>query len=144
LESLTRFDIYSGELRMSFNNLTIQPNNVWSWSIGHFYLRDDISTSPTALGLGTDTLISTIFYRFTENWGFRASHRYDLRRDALQEQAYTAYRDFRSWTGALTLRIRDRQNVEDDFTVAFTVSLKAFPRSGLDTDVVKPHTLWGY
>jgi len=143
-ESITRYDTESGQWRMAYHTTTFQPNDVWSWGFGHYYLRDDYRTDPTALGEGNDSITSTIFYRLNENWGFRANHRFDLRAGKMQEQAYTVYRDMRSWTGALTLRLRDNDDGQNDFTVAFTFSLKAFPTRGLGSDTLRQYTLWGY
>jgi len=144
LESLTRFDISSGNLRMSFTTLSIQPNETWSWRIGHYYLRDDVSPSPTALGLGNDVISSTLHYRLNENWGFRASHYFDVRTGRLQEQSYTVYRDMRSWTAALSFLVRQQTTGKpEDYTVAFTFSLKAFPRFNLGTEAGGPYSLLG-
>ena len=49
-------------------------------------------------------------------------------RRVLEEQDYTVYRDFRSWTGALTFRVRHDANQPTDYSVAFTFSFKAYPR----------------
>jgi len=65
----------------------------------------------------------------------------------MQEQYYTVFRDFRSWTGALTLRLRDRTETlrqKEDWTVAFQVSLKAFPRSSTPQSRDDPIYLLGY
>jgi hypothetical protein len=61
----------------------------------------------------------------------------------LEEQYYTIYRDFRSWTGALTFRLRENRNGPDDFAVAFTFNLKAFPRFKLGQDRDTPGFLLG-
>jgi hypothetical protein len=53
---------------------------------------------------------------------------------AAQQQLYTIYRDFRSGTGALTFRVTEGPGQPDDYTVAFTFSLKALPRFGSDAD----------
>jgi hypothetical protein len=143
LESVTRFDIDSGHWRMSLHTLSLQPNDVWSWSVGHFYLRDDFSPSPTALGEGNNLLTSRIYYRLNENWGFRAAHHFEARDGRMQEQDYTLYRDLRSWTAALTFRLRDSRSAADDFTVAFTFSLKSYPRYGVGSDVEKSYWLLG-
>ena len=143
LESMTRYDIDGENWRMALHTLTLQPNNVWSWSVGHFYLRDDYSSSPTALGAGENLLMSSIFYRLNENWGFRATHRFDARSGRLQEQAYTVYRDLRSWTGALTFRWLDNGTGSEDFAIAFTFSLKAAPRHALGSDTVGAYSLLG-
>ena len=71
LESLTRYDIHDGLCRLSFHNLTLQPNETWSWGIGHLYVRDDFGATPTALQGGNSFLTSTLFLRANENWGFR-------------------------------------------------------------------------
>jgi hypothetical protein len=143
LQSQTRFDVNDGRSRMLLHTLTLEPNDVWSWTLGHFYLRDDFSGSPTALGQGNDVVINSFFYRLNENWGLRARHHYDVRNGRMQEQYYTVYRDLRSWTAALTAGVRESRTGSDDFTIAFTFSLKAMPRSGLGIDTVRPYSLLG-
>jgi LPS-assembly protein len=143
LESLTRYDVQDERWRMSFTTLTFQPNETWSWSLGHFYLHDDLSTSPTALGVGNNLITSTMFYRVNENWGLRAAQRYEARDGRLQEQDYSIYRDLRSWTAALTFRALQNQTGPKDYTVAFTFSLKALPRYAVGTDVARPWFLLG-
>ena len=93
---------------MSLTTVTLHPNNTWSWTVGQFYLRDDFSNSPTALGEGNNLFTSTILLRLNENWGLRASHRFEARTGTMQEQAYAIYRDMRSWTAALTFAAAQR------------------------------------
>lgn len=143
VESLLRYDLGGGRIRMSFNTLTFQPGNTWSWGLGHFYLRDDLRASPTALGIGNNLFTSTAFYRLNENWGFRASHHFEARDGRLEEQLYTVYRDLRSWTAALTFLVRDNRLGGMDYTVALTFSLKAVPKFGLGADTARPYTLLG-
>ena len=144
LESVTRFNLDNGNFRMSFHTLTLQPNYIWSWSVGHFYLRDDFSDSPTALGEGNNLITSSIFYRLNENWGLRLGHHFEARDGRMEEQHYTIYRDLRSWTAALTVRLRDnRDDRPDDVSVAFTFSLKSFPRYPLSSDLQRPYLLLG-
>jgi len=143
LESLVRYDTAGHDWRMSYNTLTIRPNSVWSWSIGHYFLRDDTSTSPTSLGPGNNVFSSTMFYRVNENWGLRAAHYFNARTGVLQEQSYSLYRDLRSWTAALSFRVRHNNIGPEDFTVAFTFSLKAFPRYGQGTDGGGAYSLLG-
>ena len=139
LESQTRFDLDTGDCRMAFHNLTLQPKDNWSWSVGHWYLRSNFD----GLGAGNDLLTSAAFYRLNENWAFRAAHHYEIKLGRLQEQLYTAYRDFRNWTGAVTFRVRDNGDGRDDYTVAFTFSLKAMPRYKLGIDTIQPYQLIG-
>ena len=144
LESLTRYQIQDGKFRMSLTTASIHPNNTWTWTVGQFYLRDDLSGSPTALGLGNNIFTSTLLFRLNENWGFRASHYFDARSGTLQEQDYSIYRDMRSWTAALAFRMRDTSNSsEDDFTVTFTFSIKAAPRYGRGAEIGTPYWLLG-
>ncbi len=143
LESVIRYDINSENWTMSYNTLTLQPNETWSWSLGHFYLRDDLRATTTALGVGNNLIRSAMLYRLNENWGFRAVHHFEARDGRLEEQLYTIYKDMRSWTGALSLRLRDHRNASDDFTIAVTFSIKAFPRFGVNSDVNNPYSLLG-
>jgi lipopolysaccharide assembly outer membrane protein LptD (OstA) len=142
-ESLNRYDIADNQWRMTFDTITLQPNDVLSLSLGYFYLRDDPSTGPTSLGPGNNLINSSIYFRLNENWGFRTLHRFDARDGRMQEQAYTVYRDMRSWTAALSFRVRENTTGPQDFTVALTFSFKAFPRFGLGSDIAKPYLLLG-
>jgi hypothetical protein len=129
--------------QMSLTTVTWQPNNHFSWTLGQFYVRPDLSGSPTALGAGNNLFLSTIYYRLNENWGLRASHRFSAVDGTLQEQDYSIYRDMRSWTAALTFRVLNNVNGQEDFGVAFTFSLKALPRFPLGADTGRPTWLWG-
>ena len=142
-ESLVRYDIATGNFRMAYHTLNIKPNNVWSWSIGHYFLRDDLVPSPLALGPGNNVLSSTMFYRLNENWGLRMAHYFEAKSGTLQEQSYSVYRDLRSWTAALSFRVRQNLYGPEDYTVAFTFSLKAFPHYGSGTDSVGAYSLLG-
>ena len=130
LQSQTRYDIQHGDLRMSVTTLTLHPGKSWSWTLGQVYLRDDFSPSPTALGPGENVFTSSFLYRLNENWGLRASHYFDASSGTLREQDYGIVRDLRSWTAALTFLVRNNPGTSQDFTVAFTLWLKAFPKSG--------------
>ena len=134
LESLVRYGLNSGDLTMAYETLTIQPSTVWSWSFGQYYLREDLSPSPTALGAGNNVFTSTFFYRLNENWGFRMNHYFDAETGRLREQSYSVYRDLRSWTAALSFLDRNNPTGPQDFTVAFTFSLKAYPHYPLGSD----------
>ena len=129
--SETRYDIDQGNFQLAHHTITLTPNPVWNWTLGHFYLRDG-----PVFGLGNNLITSTLFYRFDENWGFRMSHQFEARDGVLEEQSYSIYRDLRSWTSALTFRIVDNRTLGKDYTVAVTFSLKAFPKFGLGRDTV--------
>jgi lipopolysaccharide assembly outer membrane protein LptD (OstA) len=138
-ESENRFDIGRKEFSLAREMLTLQPETAWSWGITYYYLRDD----PATWGPGSDVINSALFYRINENWGLRATHYFDASLRRMQEQDYSIYRDLRSWTAALVFRLREDTNGRNDFTFAFTFSLKAHPRFGLGTDTAKPYSLLG-
>lgn len=137
--SETRLDPVGGLLRESQTSAILKPGSDWSMGVTHRYTRDD-----AALGRGGNLLGTRLYLRFSENWGFRATHFYEMRDKVLQEQFYTIYRDLRSVTGALTLRWRDSLNRQDnDFTIAVSISLKAYPRFKQGQDAERPELLIG-
>jgi hypothetical protein len=69
-------------------------------------------------------------FRLNENWGLRAAHWFEARTGTMQEQDYSLYRDFRSWTGALTFLVRNSPGIPKDITFAFSFWLKAYPEAG--------------
>lgn len=145
LESLTRFDLYDGFCRLAYHNLTLQPNDTWSWGLGHMFVREDVNPTTGAPVAGSSSLTSTLFLRFNENWGFRAQHQYEIEQHWMQQQTYSIYRDLRNWTVALAFRVRDPHTTEGkDYSVAFTFSLKAMPKVGVGEDTVRPSHLLGY
>jgi LPS-assembly protein len=143
LESLTSYELNGGVWQMSLTTATLQPSPKWSWTVGQFYVRPDLSPSPLALGAGNNLFLSTLYYRLNENWGLRASHRFSMVNGQMQEQDYSIYRDMRSWTAALTFRVLNNLNGQQDVGVAFTFSLKAVPHFPLGADMGSPTWLWG-
>jgi len=144
LESQTRLDLNTGNWNMLLHTLTLTPSDMWSWTLGHFYLRDDFSRLPTALGQGDNVFTSALFFKLNENWGTRFVHHYDIRSGRLQEQYYSLYRDLRSWTAALTGGVRDNgPGSPKDYTLVFTFSFKAKPKFGVGGDSVRPYSMLG-
>ncbi|MFN7141017.1 MAG: LPS assembly protein LptD, partial [Limisphaerales bacterium] len=141
LNSETRTDILDGRLREANHRLSLVPNNVWSLTLGHRYLAEDITLGPPPSG--HNLIYDSFYYRINENWSWRMTHFFEARDGTMEEQAYTIYRDLRSWTAALTLRWRDVRNGADDFSIGLTFSLKAFPRFGLGADSARHSYLLG-
>jgi len=137
LESQTRYDINNGYFNLVYNQVTFTPNERWSWSIGHMFTRDGFVDN------GDNLIRSTMFFRVNDNWGFRTEHDFNAMDGLLQDQFYTVYRDLRSWTGALTFRVTDNGSGPENFTVAFTFSIKAHPHQKLGSDTVAPYHLVG-
>ncbi|MEW6306479.1 MAG: LPS assembly protein LptD [Verrucomicrobiota bacterium] len=140
LTSEMRYDIGAGHFRQAFHTLTLAPKSNWSLSLGHRYFRDDPALGPFS---GNNLFNSTVYYRLNENWAARATHYFEARDGRLEEQFYTLYRDMRSWTGAVTLRLRESRVGPDDITIAVTFSLKAFPRFNVGSDSSSPSLLLG-
>jgi len=140
LESETRFDVSGKEFRLAYTTLSLQPNDRWSWGLGHYYLRDDLTS---AAGSGNNLITSKIFFRFNENWGAGIGHHFEARDGQMEEQYYSLYRDFRSWTGALTFRVRGNRIGDNDYAVAFTFSLKAAPKYRVGDDAIRPYSMLG-
>ena len=141
ITSEMRYDVTDGFLREANHLVTLTPYEAWTWQVGHRYLESLPGGGPDS---GNNTFFHTLYYRLSEDWAARVLHRFEGRDGVLEEQMYTVYRDFRSWTGALTLRVRDRRQKSTDYTVAVTFSLKAFPRYDVGDDVARPHLLIGY
>ena len=140
--SQLRYDVPEDTLREANHFLTLLPNDRWSWSFGHRYLREnDPLLGPDP---GNNLFFSNIYYRMNENWGFRVNHRFEAEDGTLEQQQYTIYRDLRAWTVALSLRVRDDRVGPTELTAALTFSLKAFPQLGLGDDVNRPSLLLGY
>jgi hypothetical protein len=140
INSQVRYDIRNEQWNAAYHTATITPNDTWSLKLGHMYFRGGPEFGPDS---DNNTIFSSFFYKFNENWGARISHHFEARDGVLEEQYYTVYRDFRSWTGALTLRLRDNRNGPSDFAIAFTFNLKAYPRFRLGDDRDDPSLLLG-
>ena len=140
LSSELRYDVSRERLQGSYSVMTLTPNPIWSWRGGHHYFRGGPEYGPDS---DNNTFFSSFYVKFNENWASRVSHHFEARDGVLEEQYYTLYRDFRSWTGALTFRLREPRQRRSEFAVAFTFQLKAFPRFGLGADRHEPSFLLG-
>ena len=139
MSSQMRYSLEEGDYRLADQSITLTPNSTWSFQVGNIYIRDE----PTYWGTGNNALYTRLYYRFNENWGARINHHFEARDGRMEEQSYTVYRDFRSFTGAFSLRMRNpRDNQESDYTVALIISMKAFPRLDLNSDVNRPTHLF--
>jgi len=136
----TRMDVNTGQLKEWNHRLSILPGDRWTWTVGNRYLRYD-PLYPA--DLKQNLYYSSIFYKLNENWAVRLAHHFEGRDGRMEEQYYTLYRDLRSWTAAVTVRLRSERARDDDFTIALTLSLKAFPRFKLGEDADRPNLLMG-
>ena len=141
LTSQIRHDVNDIVWREVNHIVTFTPHSRWSLSLGQRYLDDNDPL--LGAGSGNNLFFSTVYYRFSDNWGLRMHHRYEAEDDVLEEQDYTIYRDLRSWTAAFTVRVREERDGPTDVTAAVTFSLKAFPRFGQGDDINHPTLLIG-
>jgi len=139
LTSETRFDTLTHEFRESNHRATWTANEWFDWSIGHRYLRDDWAL----YGAGNNLIFSRFHAKLNENWAVRGVHQFEARDGTLEEQQYQVYRDLRSWTVGLGVRLRENRIGPQDWTIALTFSLKAFPRFLLGEDRANPSMLLG-
>ncbi len=141
LNSEIRYGLNQTLLREANHTAVIAPSDVWRVALGHRYLRADPAFGTNFLG--NNLILSSVYYRINENWAARMSHHFEARDGTLEEQFYTIYRDLRSWTASLTLRLRDNRSQGTDFTVALALSLKSVPHFGLGSESTDPSLLIG-
>jgi lipopolysaccharide assembly outer membrane protein LptD (OstA) len=131
LSSQTRYDTEAHQFDIAYHTATIAPNSTWNWTVGHLYFRGGPEFGPDS---DNNTIFSSIYFKLNENWGTRFTHRFEARDGTMEEQYYTLYHDFRSWTGAFTFRVREDRLRGTEYAVAFTFQLKAFPMYRRDFD----------
>ena len=149
LGSELRYDPNERLLNESNHTISLLPNDRWSLTLGHRYLRD---WSPDELKerypydpffenlldedwrWGNNLVYSRVYYRLNEEWGFRMIHQFEASDGTMEEQSYSVYRDFSSVTSALRFRLRDHRSGKNDFSVSLMFSLKALPSLGLGDD----------
>ena len=149
LGSELRYDTNERLLNEANHTISLLPNDRWSLTLGHRYLRD---WSPDELKArypydpffgnqleddwrwGNNLLYSRLYYRLNEEWGFRMIHQFEASDGTMEEQSYSLYRDFSSVTSALRFRLRDHRAGKNDFSVSLLFSLKALPSFGVGDD----------
>ena len=136
------YNINESQWDVADHSVVLNPSDRWSLRVGHRYLHDGAFFGPSVPG--NNILYETLFLRFNQNWGARLSHYYNADTGLFQQQHYTVYRDFRSFTLALSAAIHDSVGKSLDWGVALSISSKTFPRFGLGHDVNKPNLLLGY
>ena len=141
LRSELNYNINGGVWDQLNNAVTFAPNDTWSWTVGERFLR---TGAFYGTNIGHTLIYSSLYYKFSPNWATRAIHYYDARQRVLQHQTYTLYRDFRSWTFALSFRVLHNRGGQNDYAGAITFSSKAFPRFELGDDLNKPAQLLGF
>jgi LPS-assembly protein len=104
------------------NNIVWSPDPSLQLTVGDHY----INHSPIFGDSNQATL--DLFYRINEHWQFEAQEQFEAVTGHLQHQAYTIYRDLDAWQLAMTYSDSELNN-QDDHTVYFSLTLKAFPKA---------------
>src|SRR5438270_5689211 len=104
---------------------TVQPVANLQVNIGHRYLNSNPFFENSSLFLVGG------YYRIDDNWGVGVQEQYEATSKTLEEQRYSVYRDLSSWVASVGGVIRDNQGVKE-YGLLFTVTLKAFPKFGVD------------
>jgi len=138
--TLLRYNVSESRVAEFDNLVRLTPNDVWSWTVGNRYLVAD----PELGMLDSSLFLSSVGYRMNENWSLRMSQQFEVRTQTMEAQYYTLSRDFRSWVGALTVRIRDNGTNGIDWTIGVGFQLKAANRKGALEPEYGPNRLLGY
>jgi len=139
--STTVYDLPDKRWREAIERVFIQPSTALSLSASYYYLMNNDSELQAYPGQslpGHNLIDFSLYYRINENWGAHIAERFEAQNGTMQQQIYSIYRDLRSWTAALTLRVTQGPGQPTDFTAGVTFSLKAFPRYKLNTDSDRP------
>ncbi|PYJ72217.1 MAG: hypothetical protein DME75_05530 [Verrucomicrobia bacterium] len=103
----------------------VQPIANLQLNVGHRYLNSNPFFQNSSLFLVGG------YYRLNDNWGVGVQEQYEATTGILEQQRYAVYRDLTSWVASFGGVIRDNSGVKE-YGVLFTVTLKAFPKLGLD------------
>ena len=105
------------------------PTKNFQFSVGSYYL-DDHPFFPDS-----NLVTLSTYTRLTDNWGFSSLHRYEVDDSTLEIQQYQVHRDLSSWTLAFGGVIRDNRQIDTDWGVVLSLTLKAFPKLALPIDI---------
>lgn len=137
--NLVRYDPVDTRLAEYDNLIKLTPNDVVSWTFGSRYLIED----PNAGAIDSNLFFSSVGYRMNENWSVRMTQQFEARTKTMEAQYYTLARDFRSWIGALTVRILDNGPNGVNWTVGVAFQLKAFGPNRTTETEYGPNRLLG-
>ena len=104
---------------------TVQPLANLQFNVAHRYLNGNPFFQNSSL------FVVGGYCRLNDNWGIGVQEQYEATTGLLEEQRYSVYRDLTSWVASFGGVIRDNSGVKE-YGLLFTVTLKAFPKFGLD------------
>jgi hypothetical protein len=100
--------------------VTWMPTRIFEFSLGHQFISDN------PLIPDSNLVAARTFVRFSDNWGFSMTQRYELEDSTLEYQSYSIHRDLTSWTASLGGFMRDNRN-DEEVGLLLQFTLKDFP-----------------
>ena len=104
---------------------SVQPLANLQVNVAHRYLNGNPFFQDSSLFLFGG------YCRLNDNWSVGVQEQYEAETGLLEEQRYSIYRDLSSWVASFGGIIRDNNGVKE-YGLLFTVTLKAFPKLGVD------------
>jgi LPS-assembly protein len=104
---------------------SVQPLANLQLNVAHRYLNGNPFFQDSSL------FVFGGYCRLNDNWGVGVQEQYEAQTGLLEEQRYSIYRDLSSWVASFGGIIRDNNGVKQ-YGLLFTVTLKAFPKLGVD------------
>ena len=122
----TQFNVFGQDQGFNEFNPYIRwmPTKDFEFSVSNRYLADH------PFLIDSNQVILQAFYRIADEWGLSGTQVWQLEDSILQTQQYSIHKDLISWTAALGAIMRDNGG-EDEFGIAFTMTLKEFPQISL-------------
>ncbi len=112
----TRYDISEGRLRELNTAMHLQHRDRWSFGLGTRFLDND-----------SNLLTADIAFRLARHWTMQTYQRFDMQDGQWEEQEYVLRQETHDWFINYGVRLRGERVGEDEVTVFFAVTLKAFP-----------------
>ena len=104
---------------------SVQPLANLQVNVAHRYLNGNPFFQDSSL------FVFGGYCRLNDNWSVGVQEQYEAETGLLEEQRYSIYRDLSSWVASFGGIIRDNNGVKE-YGLLFTVTLKAFPKFGVD------------
>ncbi len=124
----SQFPVF-GDDELSFTEvntgLTFMPTDKLEFRLGDRLLQDHPFLEDSNL------IEFSSYVKLTDRLAFGTQHRFEADDSTVESQQYMLYRDLNSWTMGLGAFVRDNRTNDDDFGVAFSLTLKDFPQFSL-------------
>ena len=117
------FDGGSGFSELS-SRARFMPSENMEFSVAYRHLNNH------PVLLDSDRIDLTSYFRISENWGVGTRHVFEMDDGVLELQQYSLQRDLGNWVAGVGLSHRDNR-FEDEYGIAFSLTLKDFPSVSL-------------